>query len=149
VLGHALPLIVILNLLLISFGSLASAPPYLADLREQARLVVQKSHCGGCHTPGSPKVRERALKIYDLSQIDWSSSMNDRQLKRFESLVDSNKGEIMAMGGDPKANFLTLKERQALSHFLEAELSHRKRFPDDRFGDLFKRAMPGLSQILK
>ena len=102
----------------------------LAASREKAREVL-KIHCGACHLPSSPFVQQEALKIYDLSNLDWASTMLDRQLqdsvRRLKERVGMTSAELMyvvpkgaKIPNKPKAD-----EIQALENYVSLELLER------------------------
>jgi len=49
-------------------------------LRDQARLVLER-HCGDCHIPSSPRALPAALAVYDLTHLEWASTMRGEQLE--------------------------------------------------------------------
>ena len=55
----------------------------LGLLRESARELLD-ANCGECHTRGLPTALPRALAVYDLTELDWSHSMSDAQLREAE-----------------------------------------------------------------
>jgi hypothetical protein len=135
---------------LFSFGSisLAATPPELQELRESARLVMRKSHCAQCHIPGIGTTQEKALLIYNLNEINWSSSMKDGQLTRIKGVADSTVEEIKEMRGNPAKNNLTAKDREVLKTFVDAEMAYRQKFPEERFRDLEKRKYGEVYKVL-
>ncbi len=80
----------ILALTFWSLNGIGSTPPHMQnpiepynhDLkREEARNLV-KNQCGHCHTPNSPTAIPKALKVFSLSDANWTQHMSIRQLDR-------------------------------------------------------------------
>lgn len=132
------------------FGSISlfAAPDELQELRERARLVMRKSHCAQCHIPGLDTTKEKALIIYNLNEINWSSSMKDRQLVRMKGVANSTAEEVKEMRGNPVKNSLSKKEREVLRYFVDAEMAYRKKYPEERFRDLEKRKFGEVYKVL-
>lgn len=123
-------------------------PPELRDLRENARLAVRTSHCAGCHAPSlSPK--PTAVKVFNLDQKNWSSTMTDSNLARLRwALKDATAEEIKAMGADPKKNTLSKAQVETILKFVDMELKFRKQKPLQRFSDIQQMQNPGFSNLL-
>jgi len=123
-------------------------PPELRELREGARLAVRSSHCAGCHAPSlSPK--PLAVKVFNLDQKNWSSTMTDSNLERLRwALKDATPEEIKAMGADPKKNKLSAKQVETILRFVDSELRFRKQKPLHRFSETQRDKNPGFSNIL-
>ena len=128
-----------------------STPPELRDLREQARLVMLKTQCAGCHTPGSGSTKQRALKIYNLSLHDWSSTMNDRQFGRLVAATDLEPDGFRG-ARDPHTDFpkkpLAKKDSDLLLKYIARESKFRNANPKARFDDKFRIENPTLSAML-
>ena len=104
--------------------------------------------CAHCHDP-SRSSNSQALAIYDLSQAYWSSTMSDRQLRRFVwSLTEATREELRAMGASSLAKPLTKNQRTLLGRFLKAELKFRNEKPDHRLVEIEKIKNPGLHKLL-
>jgi hypothetical protein len=54
------------------------------DLRESARAVLLRE-CGECHNRELDSAMPRALRVYDLTELDWSRRMTAEQLHDAES----------------------------------------------------------------
>ena len=52
----------------------------LALLRQEARETLD-ANCAECHTRGLPTALPRALRVFDLSENDWSRQMSEDQLR--------------------------------------------------------------------
>jgi hypothetical protein len=53
--------------------------PSLTELRESARETLDVN-CSECHTATLPTALPRALRVFDLTEIEWSRRMSDAQL---------------------------------------------------------------------
>jgi hypothetical protein len=58
----------------------ASTEPSLVELREAARETLDVN-CGECHTRTMPTALPRALRIFDLTETEWSRRMSEDQLR--------------------------------------------------------------------
>jgi hypothetical protein len=89
----------------------------IAPARDAARLVLEK-HCGGCHRPDQPTANEKALKVYDLSEPDWSARMSDTQLDD----ADVRLTETGSTAGGP----VSALDKQTLRAYVAAEKARRQ-----------------------
>lgn len=123
-------------------------PLELRELRENARLAVRASHCAACHAP-SLAPQPRAVKVFNLDQKNWSSTMTDSNLNRLRwALKDATPEEIKAMGADPKKNRLSKNQVETILKFVDLELRFRKQKPLQRFLDIQNMENPQLSNLL-
>ncbi len=136
-----------LTIFLFSFSAFG-LPPELQELRENARLAVRTSHCASCHAP-SLLPKPGAIKVFNLDQKNWSSTMTDSNLDRLRwALKDATPGEIKAMGADPQKNKLSKKQVETILQFVDLELRFRKKKPLHRFSDIQTMENPLLSTLL-
>lgn len=118
-----------------------------ADLfveREQARGIMKQVSCGGCHTPGLTTTNVRALKVYNLNETYWTSTLNDRQLGgvRFRlssGMTPEERREMRVTSGHPEP---TLEQKKILLAFIDKEIANRRKEPLDRFRHLQKSKNP-------
>jgi hypothetical protein len=128
-----------------------ATPQDLLEMREQARHIVRSSRCMTCHVPNLSTSKEKALKVYNLDVTTWSSSMSDRQLTLFRSLISEplTKAEMDELHIDSNTKQLSKNEIQTIRKFVELELKNRKEFPNDRFQDLQRQQYSQLYTTLK
>lgn len=50
------------------------------ELRDRSRVIVEE-HCGSCHLPWFDTSHERALRVFDLSEVEWAAPMDEAQLR--------------------------------------------------------------------
>ena len=53
-----------------------------AEVREQAKAVLQSARCDKCHDSTVSLENQKALSVYDLARADWPARMSDAQLPR-------------------------------------------------------------------
>jgi len=124
-------------------------PTQLRELRDDARLAVRKSRCASCHTP-SMKPKGRALKIFNLAQKNWSSTMTDANLNRLKTALSETASEdLKARGRDPKEIKLSKSESKIVAYFVTEELKFRKNHPNHRFRDIQRQQNPALYKIIE
>ena len=105
-----------------------TAPPTqaltLGELRESARETLDSS-CAECHTTGLPTALPRALRVFDLTEPDWSRRMSEAQLReaarRLNEPFAPTRGE-----GDVRPIHVSEEARSRFVRFLEAEVAHRR-----------------------
>lgn len=95
----------------------------IQNMREQSRQVMRTRLCGVCHIPPG---NEKALKIFDLNNENWSATMTEGQLLQIKWRIKVKGKEVKAMRGDPKKHQFTKKEIKLLSDYVDAEISDRK-----------------------
>jgi hypothetical protein len=101
-------------------GPIAPVRPSLAPsrtiLQNEARLVLE-NHCGACHIGAYPTARKGALRVFDLTELDWSARMTDAQLHDALSRIQTPRGD----DGTP----VTDTERATFAMFIDDELRRR------------------------
>jgi hypothetical protein len=53
-----------------------------AQVREQAKAVLQSHRCDKCHDSTVSAENQKALAVYDLAQADWPARMSDARLPK-------------------------------------------------------------------
>jgi hypothetical protein len=82
-----------------------------ASLKDDARGVLRRSGCQGCHDSAVSVAHTDALEQFDLKDPKWSDGLTDRQLPVL----------LKRMGGRPKADL------EVVRRFVDAELKARQR----------------------
>ena len=139
-----------LILLFIFSTKILAAPTQLIKLRSEIRQLILTRSCANCHTPNLSTTKLGALKIYDLSKVTWSATMNDRQIidlrrRLKEKLSDE---EILAMNRNPHDKPLTSSQDFLLDEFVQKELQYRANYPKERFQELTNSSFLNLKKIL-
>ncbi len=103
----------------------ASAPvESMTTLRESARETLD-ANCRECHTTGLSTALPRALRVYDLTEPDWSRRMTEAQLRealrRLGEPFAPTRGE-----GDVRPIQVTAEARERFARFVEAETARRR-----------------------
>lgn len=95
----------------------------LGVLREAAREVLDRN-CGECHTSTLPTAIPRALRVYDLAQLDWSRRMSDGQLRDAEGRLREKIGATL---GDEEVRPIVISDEElAMFHrYVELEVQRR------------------------
>ena len=114
-------------------GSAALGPAVQAA---QAREILLL-HCGRCHIPHLPTSNPRALRVYDLTEADWSRRMSDPQLQKSVTMLSQRKTLTRAELAEllpPGAPMIvpTSAEERAYDEFVAAELLRRRGAPMSR-----------------
>lgn len=117
-LQRAITLFILLNLFIPN--ALAGKP--LEWYREESRQIMRKRLCGVCHIPPG---NSHALKIFNLDQMNWSSTMSNKQLAQIKWRINAKGNEIKEMKGDPKKHEFTKEEKKILNDFVEKETLNR------------------------
>lgn len=128
--------------LLITFlfqSAFSATPPEVLQLRDNARRIILTKSCAQCHDPARTTARQDALRVYNLSEKNWSSTMNDRQLNRLKTF-DFRAG--------PPGKNLTKQERKTLLSFISAEQNFRRKNPNERFSDILHQGYDGVFKSL-
>lgn len=82
-----------------------------APAKEDARGVLRRSGCEGCHDSAVSVAHTDALEQFDLKDPKWSDGLTDRQLPLL----------LKRMGGRPKEDVAVVRR------FVDAELTARRR----------------------
>jgi len=102
----------------------ASPEPSLAELRESARETLD-ANCGECHTATLPTALPRALRVFDLTEIEWSRRMTDAQLleaaRRLREPMAPTRGE-----GEVRPIRASDAERARFDAFVAKEIEARR-----------------------
>ncbi len=95
----------------------------LGVLREAAREGLDRN-CGECHTSTLATALPRALRVYDLAQLDWSRRMSDAQLRDAEGRLRDKVGATL---GDGEVRPIVMSEEDlAMFHrYVELEVQRR------------------------
>ncbi|MGE0631121.1 MAG: hypothetical protein AB7O96_01845 [Pseudobdellovibrionaceae bacterium] len=94
----------------------------IESLREESRQILRKRLCGVCHIPPGS---EKALKIFDLDTLNWSSGMSEGRLEQVKWRIDVKGEEIKEQRGDPVKHEFTEKEKSLVKEYIDAELKQR------------------------
>lgn len=96
----------------------------LETLREGARETLD-ANCGECHTTGLSTALPRALRVFDLTEADWSHHMSEAQLReaarRLSEPFAPTRGEQ-----DVRPIQASPAERVRFDRFVETELARRR-----------------------
>jgi mono/diheme cytochrome c family protein len=90
--------------------------------RENTRQILRTRSCGVCHIPPG---NEKALKIFNLDNVNWYATLSDKQLNQFRWRILIKGDEIKEMHGNPKKHQFTESEIQAVTEYVDAEIKHR------------------------
>ncbi|HTQ48800.1 MAG TPA: hypothetical protein VMI75_38845 [Polyangiaceae bacterium] len=105
----------------------AGAPTQAADdlnvLREASREVLDRN-CGECHTSTLPTALPRALRVYDLVQLDWSRRMTDAQLRSAESRLHEPIAPTLGEG-EARPVRASAEELAMFHRYVELEVQRR------------------------
>lgn len=101
----------------------------LDGLRESARETLD-ANCAECHTRGLPTALPRALRIFDLTEPDWSRRMSAARLR--EAARRLNEPFAPTLGeGEVRPIRASEEARGRFSSFVDAELRRRNDRADD------------------
>jgi hypothetical protein len=95
----------------------------LGVLREAAREVLDRN-CGECHTSTLPTALPRALRVYDLAQLDWSRRMSDVQLRDAEGRLRDKVGATLG-DGEVRPIVMSDEELAMFHRYVELEVQRR------------------------
>jgi cytochrome c553 len=110
-------------LLIASFSSIGWAQSSELELqRENVRQVLRTRACGVCHIPPG---NEKALKIYNLDNANWSKMLSNKQLEQFKWRILVKGDEIKEIHGDPKKHQFTELEIQTVTKYIDTEIKNR------------------------
>lgn len=105
----------------------AGVPTQAADdvnvLREASREVLDRN-CGECHTSTLPTALPRALRVYDLAQLDWSRRMTDTQLRDAEGRLKEKIGATLG-DGEVRPIVVSSDELAMFHRYVELEVQRR------------------------
>ncbi|MFI5301472.1 MAG: hypothetical protein ACHREM_25575 [Polyangiales bacterium] len=76
-------------------------------------------HCGECHDPARRSALPEALKVFDVTETDWSARMTDAQLRNALWRL----GEPIPPEGRP--NDVSDLERGLFGRFVDGEIARR------------------------
>jgi hypothetical protein len=94
-------------------------------LRESARETLG-ANCGACHTRGLPTALPRALAVFDLDRLDWSTRMTDDQLREAQRRLDEPTAPSIREE-ERREIHLGAGERDRFARFVTAEIARRHR----------------------
>lgn len=92
-------------------------------LREAAREVLDRN-CGECHTSTLPTAIPRALRVYDLAQLDWSHRTSDAQLRDAEGRLREKVGATLG-DGEVRPIVVSDEELAMFHRYVELEVQRR------------------------
>ena len=95
----------------------------LGVLREAGREVLDRN-CGECHTSTLPTALPRALRVYDLAQLDWSRRMSDAQLRDAEGRLRDKVGATLG-DGEVRPIVMSDEELAMFHRYVELEVQRR------------------------
>ena len=95
----------------------------LGVLREASRELLDRN-CGECHTSTLPTALPRALRVYDLVQLDWSRRMTDAQLRSAESRLHEPIAPTLGEGEARPVN-ASAEELAMFHRYVELEVQRR------------------------
>jgi mono/diheme cytochrome c family protein len=95
----------------------------LGVLREAAREVLDRN-CGECHTSTLPTAVPRALRVYDLAELDWSHHMTDEQLHDAESRLHDPIAPTLGEG-EARPVRASAEELAMFHRYVELEVQRR------------------------
>jgi hypothetical protein len=106
-------------------GGAPTATPLddLSVLREAARESLDRN-CGECHTSTLPTAIPRALRVYDLAQLDWSHRMSDGQLHDAEGRLREKVGATLG-DGEIRPIVMSDEELAMFHRYVELEVQRR------------------------
>jgi hypothetical protein len=96
-------------------------------LREASREVLDRN-CGECHTSTLPTALPRALRVYDLAQLDWSRRMTDTQLRDAEGRLRDKVGATLG-DGEVRPIVVSSEELAMFHRYVELEAQRRAGIP--------------------
>ncbi|HEX8795009.1 MAG TPA: hypothetical protein VF765_28880 [Polyangiaceae bacterium] len=99
----------------------------LGVLREAAREALDRN-CGECHTSTLPTALLRALRVYDLAQLDWSRRMSDAQLRDAEGRLREKVGATLG-DGEIRPIVMSDEELAMFHRYVELEVQRRAGAP--------------------
>jgi hypothetical protein len=88
------------------------------DLRDRSRLVLE-AHCGTCHLPWLDTSLDWALNVFDLSEEEWASRMDERQ--RLDVVNRLTRDRAPGADGDGARMTVPEAEQALVKAFLETE----------------------------
>jgi hypothetical protein len=98
------------------------------EMLRQSAAELLAANCGECHTSGLPTALPRALAVYDLTQLDWSRSMSDAQLReadrRLREPFAPTRGEA-----EVRPVRASQPELDRFHHYVELETARRAAVP--------------------
>ena len=98
----------------------APSPTVDDDGRDRARLVLEE-HCGECHIGGSDTAITAALRVFDLTEPDFTARMSDAQLANALWRL----GEPLDEHARPRV--VTTADRALVASFIALERARRAR----------------------
>ena len=90
------------------------------DTREEARAILVK-YCGECHVGSRPTAKAKALRVFDLDEMDFAARMSQRQLRNAAWRL----GE--PLDGRARPLKVSAEERAAFQKFVDAQAERRGR----------------------
>lgn len=104
--------------------------PEIVTARDGARKVLE-IHCGACHLPNVPLPDLKALSIYDLSNPNWPTTLNKRQLEELVTRIKDRQKMtakelvyVVPKGVSPPVA-PTPKEVRSVEQFVQLEVTSR------------------------
>src|SRR5262245_24383109 len=100
-------------LVLAAAPAMAGEPPPFGsreELKGQVREVLLSHSCRECHLGYLKTAQPKALKVFDLTKDDWSSTVQDRQFRALRGRLSEKA---------------TAAELDTVDRFIQAELAAR------------------------
>jgi hypothetical protein len=105
-------------------ASAAPASTARADeLRESSRALLLRE-CGECHNGELDSALPGALRIYDLSELDWARHMTPEQLHDAEHRLEQDAGPVIGQAEIRPMN-VAPQERQMFHEYVELVIAKR------------------------
>ncbi len=95
----------------------------LGVLREASRELLDRN-CGECHTSTLPTALPRALRVYDLVELDWSRRMSDAQLRSADSRLHEPIAPTLGEG-EARPVRASAEELARFRRYVELEVQRR------------------------
>jgi hypothetical protein len=105
-------------------ASAAAVPPSLTNLRLGARETLD-ANCAECHTRGLRTALPRALRVFDLTENDWSRRMTDDQLREAARRLREPSAPTQA-ASEVRAIHVSSEELARFELFVAKELEARR-----------------------
>lgn len=93
------------------------------ELRESSRALLLRE-CGECHNGELDSALPRALRIYDLSELEWARHMTPEQLHDAEHRLEQDAGPVIGQA-EIRPMSVTPQERQTFHEYVELVIANR------------------------
>ncbi len=93
------------------------------ELRESSRDLLSRS-CGECHTRHLDTALRGALRVFDVTQLDWSQRMTQAQLREAERRLADDIVPTRSSSGVQKLA-VTADEKRLFHDYVELEIAKR------------------------